>query len=65
MGVDEAHLKVAFDISTMNEGSMEEKALRHAKATNYASEEAKNAYNSLILRNATAKEDIKAYAKHL
>jgi len=65
MGDDKAQLKVTFDISTMNEGSKEEKALEHTKATNYTSEEARNAYNSLLLRNGTAKQDVNAYAKHL
>lgn len=47
----------------MNEGSREEKTQAHTKATNYASEEARNVYNSLLLRNATAKQDISAYAQ--
>ena len=57
-------LKVTFDISTMNEGTKEEKALEHTRATNYASEEAKDVYKSLVLRNTVAREDIGAYTKH-
>ena len=49
----------------MNEGTKEEKALEHTRATNYASEEAKDVYKSLVLRNTVAREDISAYTKHL
>lgn len=62
MGDDK--VKLTFDISTMNEGTMEEKVQEHTRATNYASEEARNAYKSLLLRNSRAREDINAYKKH-
>jgi hypothetical protein len=65
MGDEKDNMKLTFDISTMNEGSKEEKALEHTRATNYTSEEAKNAYNSLVLRNTGAREDIDAYTNHL
>ena len=66
MGDDKVQLKVTFDISTMNESSKEEQALEHTKATNYTtSEEARNTYNSLLLRNTTAREGIIAYTNHL
>ena len=62
MGDDK--VKLTFDISIMNKGTMEEKVQEHTRATNYASEEARNAYKSLLLRNSRAREDINAYKKH-
>jgi hypothetical protein len=65
MGDDKAALKVTFEISIMNEGTKEERVLEHGRATDYASEEAKEAYKSLVLRNTAAREDIDAYTQHL